>query len=116
MHYEAKRWTEDEIALLKQRKAEGVKTKVIAFELSRSEVSVAERWRWMNSSEEIKERRRLVRQNYAAGIINRATPKVVPDDVLIERDRRLAAPITINALILGDPRPGFSALDRRAAQ
>lgn len=112
MHYEARRWTEDEVALLKQRKAEGVNHKLIAVELGRSQFSVAERWRWMNNGEEIKERRR----RRHAGLLPKAAPKIIPDDVLIDRERRLTAPVTINSLILGDPRPGFSALDRRAAQ
>jgi hypothetical protein len=40
---------------------------------------------------------------------------LIPEDVLAERERRLAAPITIAAYVLGDPRPGYSALDRRSA-
>jgi hypothetical protein len=40
---------------------------------------------------------------------------LIPEEVLAERNRRQAAPITISAYVLGDPRPGFSALDRRPA-
>lgn len=112
MHHQTRRWTEDEIELLKRRKAEGIKADVIASELGRTKSSVNERWRWMINNEEIKARRR----RRSANIIVRDAPNNVPNDVLIERERRLTAPLTINCLILGDPRPGFSALDRRAAQ
>jgi hypothetical protein len=43
----------------------------------------------------------------------RGAPVQIPDAVLAERDRRLAADRTINMLLLGDPLPGRSALDRR---
>jgi|SRR5581483_8246679 len=40
----------------------------------------------------------------------------VPDDVLRERDeRRAVAPRSLTAAVLGDPLPGYSALDRRQA-
>ena len=38
-------------------------------------------------------------------------------DLLAERDRRLAVPYeTFTAEFFGDPRPGFSALDKKRAQ
>jgi hypothetical protein len=36
-------------------------------------------------------------------------------DMLIERDRRRALPLTLSQQYFGDPPPGRSALDRRAA-
>jgi hypothetical protein len=109
---EARRWTEEETALLKQRKAEGVKHKVIAFELGRSMFAVAERWRWLNSSEEIKQNRRRVQRLSQSGIITRS-PRELPRDVLAERNHRLSLPLTIGQIVLGDPPPGYSALDRK---
>ena len=119
MHYQARRWTDDETAMLKQLKAEGYKNKVIAFKLERTEISVAERWRWVNKSEDMKEKRRLqVHQNrklwrstQAENVVTRAF-RAVPE-VLAERDYRLSLPRTIGQIILGDPPPGYSALDRK---
>lgn len=37
----------------------------------------------------------------------------VPQECIDERARRLAAPLTIAAYVLGDPKPGYSALDRK---
>jgi hypothetical protein len=47
----------------------------------------------------------------------RPEPKMfsVPVDVWIERSRRLAAPRSLTASIMGDPAPGYSALDRKRA-
>ena len=35
------------------------------------------------------------------------------NDILAERDRYLSAPRTLSQLLLGDPPPGYSALDRK---
>lgn len=40
----------------------------------------------------------------------------IPPEVLEDRVRRLTAPRSITALLMGDPCPGKSALDRRGAQ
>jgi hypothetical protein len=39
--------------------------------------------------------------------------KKPPEAVLAERDRVYAAPITLNMLCFGDPRPGRRAIDQR---
>lgn len=38
---------------------------------------------------------------------------VAPDDVMIDRDRRASAPVSITAEFCGDPKPGQSALDKK---
>lgn len=38
---------------------------------------------------------------------------LIPEDVLADRERRQSAPLTISAYVLGDPRPGYSALDQK---
>jgi hypothetical protein len=51
----------------------------------------------------------------AAGIepsVPAGTKVIVPESVLAERDRRLRAPVSFSAAILGDPPQGYSALDR----
>lgn len=40
-------------------------------------------------------------------------PKIVPSQVLAERDRAYGDWLTVNQAILGDPPPGRSALDKR---
>ncbi len=45
---------------------------------------------------------------------SRHTPP--PDDVLIERDLALTAPVTLTQILCGDPPPGRSALDKKSQQ
>jgi hypothetical protein len=52
----------------------------------------------------------------ATEILNAVRPHVPPpQEVLIDRDRRLLAPRTLTAIMMGDPAPGQSALDRMKA-
>ena len=37
----------------------------------------------------------------------------IPDAVMIDREARYAAPQTLGGMLLGDPPPGWSALDKR---
>lgn len=39
--------------------------------------------------------------------------RYVPPHVMADRDRRAEIPRSITSLVLGDPPPGYSALDRR---
>lgn len=50
----------------------------------------------------------------ASGVMNVAARKVdAPPELIEEAARRAKAPRSITASIMGDPPPGFSALDRR---
>jgi hypothetical protein len=49
----------------------------------------------------------------ASGVFAPAYSRAPPDHVLAERDRAIAAPRDLNAVLSGDPLPGRSALDRR---
>lgn len=44
------------------------------------------------------------------------SPHDIPPEVIADALRRAAAPRSLTAMICGDPAPGQSALDRRAAQ
>lgn len=65
-------------------------------------------------------RDRVIRaQNQREGISNAVNHYVntridIPPEVEADRDRRLLAQRSLTATLLGDPAPGFSALERRA--
>ena len=70
-----------------------------------------------------RERMRKMREGRASPIIRNMVHleahRVVhcPDDKLIERDQRLAVPYPdFTSEFMGDPRPGWSALDKKRAQ
>jgi hypothetical protein len=119
-------WSEEETQrLLDLMKTHGRDFKTICKLMGRTPQSCEHRWRWINMPDaQLKSRsaREAARKAKIRGLekgIRHDLPvrkMIVPDEVMSERDKRLSAPVTINALILGDPRPGFSALDRRAAQ
>ncbi len=48
----------------------------------------------------------------ASGVMADAYSRAPPDSVIAERDRAIAAPRNLNAILAGDPLPGRSALDR----
>ncbi len=50
----------------------------------------------------------------ASGALADAYSRAPPDSVIEERDRAIAAPRNLNAILAGDPLPGRSALDRRS--
>lgn len=119
MHYQTRRWTEDETATLKHLKAEGYLVKTIAHKLGRTEVSVRERWRWINKDEDQKEMRRQQvnmnrqqwRSNQAENIVSRAL-RASPE-AIAERDHRLSLRRSLTSAFFNDPPPGYSALDRK---
>jgi hypothetical protein len=45
--------------------------------------------------------------------IQSANGMLIPEEVFADRERRNSAPLTISAYVLGDPRPGYSALDQK---
>jgi hypothetical protein len=121
-------WTEQEEAILLRMLAEGATKQQIADSLSgRSLASVKCHIRYMRlpaeqkAEEERRQKRsRLERKRGAPSLhaIKRVSSEVgspvVPPEVLEQRNRRLMAPRDLTAILLGDPAPGFSALERRA--
>lgn len=117
------KWSDEETErLLDLMKTHGRNFKVIGHLLNRSPQSAEHRWRWTTlSRDQILEKAAKERVRQAAmraayrsqGNVKPAAKIEVPDDVIIERNARFSAPRTISAFVLGDPPPGFSALDRK---
>jgi IS30 family transposase len=96
-----KKWAPEEIALLEQRLAEGVRPVQIARELGRHRSSIYERMY----------RGKLRKPRVSAGMV----VSIVPDHVEREWRERQVAPIRdLTAAYLGDPPVGYSALERRS--
>lgn len=115
------KWGEEDTQILRDMKAEGKTDAEIAFRLKRSKNSVNNRWRWLGLTDEQKQRRletiRLSQRASSLRVrgIGAARPVIDPPCpvALAERDRREATkPRDLTAALCGDPRPGFSALDR----
>jgi hypothetical protein len=117
------RWSEEETQiLLDHMKTHGRDFKTIGKLVGRTHQSCEHRWRWINMPAdqlENRNKRELARKakirQLEKGMKHDLPVRklIVPDRVLIERERRVSAPVTINSLILGDPLPGYSALDRK---
>lgn len=90
-------WTAKELIASQRMRVEGRTYAQVAEFLGRTRSAVKARFA------------KLDRPSRAA----RTIPMFVPESALEERDRRLAlAPRDTTALLLGDPLPGFSALER----
>jgi hypothetical protein len=122
------RWSDEETQRLRElMKTHGRDFKAIGKLMGRSHQSCEHRWRWINMPADQLARRNAAeakrkRELRAANPVDENPCKYdfvvrktmsIPDDVFTERDRRLGAPRTIGSLILGDPPPGYSALDRK---
>lgn len=93
------RWTEAEVRRLVEMKNRGMSWREIGKALNRNYHSVSSKWVDMHS--------------HGSGNSRQVLSVHVPECVIAEREKRLNAPRTINALILGDPPIGFSALEGR---
>lgn len=118
-----KRWTEDELVEFREMLANGVSQKDLAERFDRSVDSIKSRIAW----EKITPERRLQRNEAIKCrrakeiksprvVIERVTVETRPaQDVLAERDYRAGlTPRDLSAALMGDPLPGYSALERRA--
>lgn len=114
-------WTDEDTQTLIAMQAAGHSHADIGRAVNRSGPSVKEKWRWIRRSAEIMEARRertngVRRENRRSEsaepnhIVIRQQP--VPDQLFVDRERRLSAQRTITGFLCGDPPPGFSALDR----
>lgn len=93
-------WRPEEIALARRLRNEGHTYLVIAKQLGRSEGAI-ERKLFRRGTSLISQIRRTEAQ------------AVVPDDVAAERERAYAYDQDPCVALMGDPRPGRSALERR---
>jgi hypothetical protein len=115
-------WSEEETAILREMVAAGCGLPAIMERLGRTEPSVRERWRYINQSREEKAKRqeqinikRRLRNQFGTGTSLYASR--VPQDVLVNREARLAAgPRDLTGAFFGDPPRGFSALERPEQQ
>jgi hypothetical protein len=94
-------WTDEEIKLGRQLLAAKAKDSEFRSRLGRSKVAAQTRILYNATSVE----RYLLTELYPR--------PVVPDELLEDRDRRAAAPLSLTAWLCGDPPSGYSALDRR---
>jgi hypothetical protein len=84
--------------------------------LSEEERVLARRRHWRERAERYRMRRRHisgVALSYNMVVRNLEFIDPPPAEVIAERDRALYAPQSLTAMLLGDPLPGRSALDRR---
>lgn len=107
-----KQWSDFETNTARRLKSQGMTYVEIAEYLGRPKGSVQGRCRTMRGG-----RDRKVERSWSQRKASRAEVPTerdgIPECVLEERDRRLAASVTLSCVLLGDPPPGFSALDRR---
>jgi hypothetical protein len=116
-------WTAEETAILRKMMKDCHSFRVIAKKLGRTLKSIEEKWYRLNMSEDVRERRRerarrrrqadnekrSIRSHSVLIISTRPT-----SDLLAERDAKSAIPPRdLTAAFCGDPKPGFSALERR---
>ncbi len=105
--------------------ASGFSEQYICLALNRTLHSIKERSRWINQTEEQRQRRRnrinalRYKRDSQVGtlrtnIVRNAT--VIDKTILLDRERRMLAPRTLTGMILGDPPQGYSALDRKRAE
>jgi hypothetical protein len=120
------RWTKEEDDLLRKYRAMGWPSYRIAEAgviPGRDRQAITDRWNYMNRSSEDK-RAKLDRANALRrarmGWTKRSyhipaafVPMDIPAELLRDRDARINTPITVTAMLCGDPPPGWSSLDRK---
>jgi hypothetical protein len=118
-----RRFTPEEDAMIAKVVAAGLSPAAASEKLARkmkhTPLSIMGRIYWLRLSAEKKAakaakvcaRRRGEYRSHL--IINAVCQLEIPSDVLDDRERRMLAPRSITAFVLGDPPPGYSALDRK---
>jgi hypothetical protein len=110
----AMRWTDEQWTQAQALRAAGNTTKQIADAMGLRIKQVGKKFEVKSAARIERERRRIAEFrncNPVCDMKGRANP---PDDVLRERDARMDASYrrTIGATLMGDPPPGYSALDQ----
>lgn len=119
----SKFWTEDRLATLNAKYAEGIPLQDIADHLGTSKRTVENRLYWLRMTperraarrEKINEYRRSLKKGDTRVTIEQVQVSARPSDEQIrQRDTRMAMPHRdLTAILCGDPPLGFSALDAR---
>lgn len=114
-----RKWTDEEVAALLKLKTNSMPLRTLALRLGRTTTSITEKLRLINMTQHDRQKRRdrINMHRYGRYAMKThhivAAPRPAPD-ALAERDIRLSiAPRDLTAVLLGDPLPGYSALDRR---
>jgi hypothetical protein len=111
-------WSPDDVAALRQCKADNISNESIAERLGRTQNAVRAYWSYLNLTEaraSAARQRREAASMGAAAAEPRRDPRV-PDDVWAEREARMSAPLSVGAFVLGDPPICRSALGRKMAE
>jgi hypothetical protein len=109
-----RRWTDEETQRARSMKAAGAHDRQIAEALGRTIGSVKSRLEWITMSDERREKvRQRIREYRGEGSPTTVLPfHRPPAHVLEERDAAASLELTANMIVLGDPPPGRSMLDR----
>jgi hypothetical protein len=108
------RWTDEQWTQAQALRAAGHTTKQIADAMGLTRKQVGKKFEVRGEARLAREKRRGAQFRYVKPLFDmtgRATP---PEDVLRERDARIGAlhRRPIGAQLMGDPPPGYSALDQ----
>lgn len=116
------RWHPKQWAKAKELLARGMTPSAVAPLVGKTAHQLTEKIRWENMPEARREERRLRinARRIASGEYKSARPADFPSmgsraapDLLEQARLRLLAPRTLSQLLMGDPAPGYSALDRK---
>lgn len=100
-------WTDDETKLALELSEDGVAFSLIAMRLGRNSQSVRDKLRSLRGM------RRRVKANPSIQTVE--TRIEIPHECIAERDLRSSlSPRDLTAAFFGDPKPGYSALERRS--
>jgi rhamnose utilization protein RhaD (predicted bifunctional aldolase and dehydrogenase) len=108
------RWTDEQWAQAQALRAAGNTTKQIADLMGLTRKQVGKKFEQKSAARIEKDKQRAALYRHT-NVCDMPGPRVnPPDDVLRERDARMDASYrrTIGAQLMGDPPPGYSALDQ----
>jgi rhamnose utilization protein RhaD (predicted bifunctional aldolase and dehydrogenase) len=108
------RWTDEQWAQAQALRAAGNTTKQIADLMGLTRKQVGKKFEQKSAARIEKDKQRAALYRHT-NVCDMSGPRVnPPDDVLRERDARMDASYrrTIGAQLMGDPPPGYSALDQ----
>jgi hypothetical protein len=108
------RWTDEQWTQAQALKAAGHTTKQIADAMGLTRKQVGKKFEMKSAARIEKDKRRAALYRHI-NVVDMPGPRVnPPEDVLRERDARMVASCrrSIGAQLMGDPPPGYSALDQ----
>jgi hypothetical protein len=108
------RWTDEQWSQAKALRATGHTTKQIADAMGLTRKQVGKKFEVKGEARLAREKRRGAQFRFVKPVFDMSGRAAPPEDVLRERDARIDASCrqTIGARLMGDPPPGYSALDQ----